>query len=54
MLTLVEKPFEPEAAKDTVPDLTSDDQAILERFLASRVVGQPIHRRLMACLILTI
>ncbi|EAQ33375.1 hypothetical protein NB311A_08717 [Nitrobacter sp. Nb-311A] len=42
VLTLVEKLFEPEAAKDTVPDLTSEDQAILERFLARRVSGQPL------------
>jgi len=37
VLTLVEKLFEPEAARETVPDLTPDDQEILERFLARRM-----------------
>lgn len=40
VLTLVEKLFEPEAAREAVPDLTSDDQAILERFLARRMSSQ--------------
>lgn len=40
VLTLVEKLFEPEAAREVVPDLTPDDQAILERFLARRMSGQ--------------
>ncbi len=37
VLTLVGKLFEPEAAAEQVPTLTSDDQAILERFLARRL-----------------
>jgi hypothetical protein len=37
VLTLVGKLFEPEAAAEQVPALTSDDQAILERFLARRL-----------------
>lgn len=37
VLTLVGKLFEPEAAAEQVPDLTSEDQAILERFLARRL-----------------
>jgi hypothetical protein len=36
VLMLVGKLFEPEVAQD-VPALTSDDQAILERFLARRI-----------------
>lgn len=40
VLTLVEKLFEPEAAREEIPDLTSDDQAILERFLARRMFSQ--------------
>ncbi len=37
VLTLVGKLFEPEAVAEQVPALTSDDQAILERFLARRL-----------------
>jgi hypothetical protein len=37
VLTLVGRLFEPEAAAEEVPALTSDDQAILERFLARRL-----------------
>lgn len=37
VLTLVEKLFEPEVTKAVVPDLTTEDQAILERFLARRM-----------------
>jgi Family of unknown function (DUF5681) len=37
VLTLVGKLFEPEGAAEQVPALTSDDQAILERFLARRI-----------------
>jgi hypothetical protein len=37
VLTLVGKLFEPEAAAEEIPALTSDDQAILERFLARRL-----------------
>jgi hypothetical protein len=37
VLTLVGRLFEPEAAAEEVPTLTSDDQAILERFLARRL-----------------
>lgn len=40
VLTLVGKLFEPEAAAEQVPALTSDDQAILERFLARRITEQ--------------
>ena len=40
VLTLVGKLFEPEAAAEQVPALTSDDQAILERFLARRIADQ--------------
>lgn len=40
VLMLVEKLFEPETARETVPDLTPDDQAILERFLARRMSSQ--------------
>jgi hypothetical protein len=39
VLTLVGKLFEPEAAAEQVPALTSDDQAILERFLARRITA---------------
>lgn len=37
VLTLVGRLFEPEAVAEEVPALTSDDQAILERFLARRL-----------------
>lgn len=40
VLTLVGKLFEPEVAAEQVPSLTSDDQAILERFLARRITEQ--------------
>ena len=40
VLTLVEKLFEPESAKEVLPDLTTEDQAILERFLARRMSNQ--------------
>jgi len=40
VLTLVGKLFEPEAVAEQVPALTSDDQAILERFLARRIADQ--------------
>jgi hypothetical protein len=40
VLTLVGKLFEPEAAAEQVPALTSDDHAILERFLARRIADQ--------------
>jgi hypothetical protein len=40
VLTLVGKLFEPEVAAEQVPSLTSDDQAILERFLARRIIEQ--------------
>jgi hypothetical protein len=40
VLTLVGKLFEPEAVAEQVPALTSDDQAILERFLARRITEQ--------------
>jgi hypothetical protein len=40
VLTLVEKLFEPEAAQEEIPDLTSEDQAILERFLGRRMSSQ--------------
>lgn len=39
VLTLVGKLFEPAAAEE-IPALTTDDQAILERFLARRIAGQ--------------
>jgi hypothetical protein len=37
VLTLVGRLFEPEAAAEEVPALTSDDEAILARFLARRL-----------------
>jgi hypothetical protein len=40
VLTLVGKLFEPVAAAEEIPALTTDDQAILERFLARRIAGQ--------------
>ncbi len=40
ILTLVGKLFEPEAAAEQMPALTSDDEAILERFLARRIADQ--------------
>jgi hypothetical protein len=40
VLTLVGKLFEPAAAAEEIPALTTDDQAILERFLARRIAGQ--------------
>ena len=40
VLTLVGKLFEPEAAVEQMPALTSDDEAILERFLARRIADQ--------------
>src|SRR5664279_4280934 len=40
VLTLVGKLFEPEAVAEQGPALTSDDQAILERFLARRITEQ--------------
>jgi len=40
VLTLVGKLFEPETAAEAIPALTTDDQAILERFLARRIAGQ--------------
>jgi Family of unknown function (DUF5681) len=40
VLTLVGKLFEPEAVAEQVPALTSDDHAILERFLARRIADQ--------------
>src|SRR3569623_580770 len=40
VLTLVGKLFEPETAAEAIPALTTDDQAILERFLARRLAGQ--------------
>jgi hypothetical protein len=40
VLTLVGKLFEPEAAAEQMPALTSDDEAILERFLARRIADQ--------------
>jgi hypothetical protein len=40
ILTLVGKLFEPEAAVEQMPGLTSDDEAILERFLARRIADQ--------------
>lgn len=38
VLTLVGRLFEPEAAAEEVPALTPDDEAILARFLARRLV----------------
>jgi hypothetical protein len=40
VLTLVGKLFEPEAVAEQTPALTSDDEAILERFLARRIADQ--------------
>jgi hypothetical protein len=37
LLGLVSKLFEPEAETPIVPDLTAEDQAILERFLARKM-----------------
>lgn len=37
VLTLVGRLFEPETAAEAIPALTTDDQAILERFLARRL-----------------
>lgn len=40
VLTLVGKLFEPAAAAEDIPALTTEDQVILDRFLARRIAGQ--------------
>jgi Family of unknown function (DUF5681) len=41
LLGLVSKLFEPEPEREVIPDLSAEDQEILERFLARRMSREP-------------